>query len=325
MSCNQLEHQTGLILSHSNESWHFENAAATCLHTQQLSPQILEALRILRDANPSLKSKLNHANHVTDEYITYWNKYQNVVVIEDGNITGLNLGGLMVRLVDCVPFMRSLNANNLPLNMLNFGGTDIPMQNLLEGFREVSITILSSLNALYLGGCGIASRKGVDSLNEILELCPSITTLDLRYNDFTCHDIVKLEPSLSSSKSKIEILHLEGNAIKCDGAKAIGEIIYNTEYLKELYLGSNKIASNGAKALAEGLQRNSSIEKLYLESNSIGNVGADAFRVVILGHTENRSKVLQKLYVDNNGIGKDAATSLGRALNSDGLIDGSLF
>ena len=98
-----------------------------------------------------------------------------------------------------------------------------------------------------------------------------------------------------------------------------------TSNIKELYLGANQIGSVGAKALADGITNNGHLEKLYLESNFIGEIGANAFKNVLLDQQSRQCKVLGKLYVDNNGIGKEAATSLGRALGSEGLIDGSLF
>jgi len=332
----RVEHQTGLILElPTNTNAHANDAPVITQNTLTLPHEIVKALRALRDSNPSLQRKLNHSNHGTltnattnaatndDECIEYWNRYQNIVVMEDDSWTGLNLGGLMLRIIDFVPFMKSLDEDGIALAMINLGGTDVPMKNLLQSIMQESSSTLASLTSLYLGGCGIASRKGVDDLIQVLEACPNVNTLDLRYNDFTGDDMMKLEPVLSSSN--VQILHLEGNMMKCNGAAAVGKLLSHTKSLKELYLGGNGIAANGAKDLANGLDTNASVKKLYLEGNFIGDEGADSLRMVVLDQTERNCKVLKHLYVENNGIGQDAATLLGRAVNSAGLIDGSLF
>lgn len=294
----------------------------------------LKSLRILRDSNPHLKRKLkqseNDSDHI-DEFLSYWNRYQNVVVVKSTAsshiFTGLNLGGLMTRIVDLIPFMESLAQNGVEdINMINLGGTDIPMKNLYASIivGEGNLKpVLGSLLSLYMGGCAIAPQRGVNNLIQVLKLCSSVTTLDLRYNDFNEKDIENLESVLSASQ--VEVLHLEGNEIKCHGAAVIGTILSKTGSLKELYLGDNKIGPNGAKELARGLRSNSSLKKLYLESNYIGEEGAEAFRSVLMDQNERKCKVLEKLYFTNNGIGENESRKLGRALNSDSLIEDTVF
>eukprot|EP00567_Pseudictyota_dubia_P004861 CAMPEP_0197451288 /NCGR_PEP_ID=MMETSP1175-20131217/28337_1 /TAXON_ID=1003142 /ORGANISM="Triceratium dubium, Strain CCMP147" /LENGTH=343 /DNA_ID=CAMNT_0042983945 /DNA_START=25 /DNA_END=1056 /DNA_ORIENTATION=+ len=333
------EHESGLILHTLDESKDDSVVQSSPPDTRILSPHLVESLKALRDANPSLLRKLNHGVTVDatpDESIGYWNRIQDVVILseaenkeESRSLKGLNVGGLMVRIVDCVPFFLSLQEYDISLQMINFGGTDISTTNLLQGMKKIQMSsqTISTLEELYLGGCGIASRKGVQDLLEVLQLplCSRIKKLDLRYNDMSGLDIKTLEPVLLSEESKIEILHLEGNMLRCDGAKSIASMLAKTKSLKEIYLGANGIGVEGATFLAEGLKNNASLEKLYLEGNSIGSEGADAFRVVLLDQTERKCKFLKHLYVDNNGMGKDAAMKLGRALNSENLIPGSLF
>lgn len=330
-----VEHQTGLILSKDEKS----DPLTTPSNSKNLPPEIVKALQSLRDANPSLQRMLNHGiatDDIPDESLAYWNRIQDIAIMENAdkmeslNIKGLNLGGLMVRIIECVPFFQCLQDHDISFQMINFGGTDIPTQNLLQGLQKIqssSPSPSSFLEALYLGGCGIGSRKGVQDLLHVLQLplCSNITKLDLRYNDLSGEDMTILEPILSSRESMIEILHLEGNMLKCNGAKAIASILANTNSLKELYLGGNGIGVNGAKDLADGLKNNSSLGKLYLEGNLIGGEGADAFRMVLLDQTERKCKVLKHLYVENNGMGKDSAVKLGQALNSENIINGSLF
>lgn len=328
---NLLQFQTGL-LSHSVPLDQTKKTLKIPEDAEKLPFGVVKALQGLRDANPSLKRKLNHgiiADQISDMSLIYWNRIQEIVIMkvesESINMDTLNLGGLMVRIIDCVPFFQCLQEHGISLQTINFGGTDIPAKNLFRGLQHIQSSS-QPFQAIYLGGCGIASRKGVQDLLHVLQLpvCRNISTLDLRYNDLDGDDMKILEPVLSSGE-KLTILHLEGNELKCEGAKAVSSILVNTKSLKELYLGANGISAKGAKFLAEGLRNNSSVEKLYVEGNSIGEEGAGAFHEALLNQTERKCKVLQHLYVENNGIGKETAMKLGRALNPDNIIDGSLF
>lgn len=365
MMDHQLEHQTGLILPKSPIRHEASPPSSTTttsssnngiirnttvmVNIQPIAHPILEALRSLRDNNPSLARKLlnngqtgngddgNDDVHATDDSMDYWNKYQQmVVVLDQEEFTEIHLGGLMVRITNVRPFLEALYENRISLCTVDFGGTDVAMDNFLLGMNHVE----TCWKKLYLGGCAIGSRGGVHDLAKVIGLCPDLTVLDLRYNDLSGKDMELLE-SVLSNHCKLSILYLEGNRLSCEGAKVIGRIIANHvndhsnshshshshTCLKELYLGSNNIGVDGAMALAKGLEQNSSLEKLYLDGNAIGNEGALAFTNALLSQTRTQTKVLKHLYVDNNGIGKDAAMKLGRALNSDGLItgDGSFF
>lgn len=332
MSHQQMEHETGLIHLEAFTATNDNNNVVIAANTPSLQPALLKALRSLRDSNPSLQRKLNHGIDLSssppDESLGYWNRYQEMVMLspDDNDLIGVNLGGLMVRLVNCVPFFQSIKDEKLSsLTLINFGGTDIGMNNLLEGVKLLSKDTKASITELYLGGCGIGCRRGTTHLKEVLELIPTLTTLDLRYNDLEGENLVSLETTLSSAPN-LKTLHLEGNYGKCEGAAAIGRVLAATgSNLKELYLGANQTGSEGAKSLAEGLRNNTSLEKLYLEGNSIGDEGAIAFRDVLLDQRSRQCKVLEHLYVENNGLGKEAATTLGRAVNSETMIDGSLF
>ena len=340
-----MEHLTGLIIPTSTKE---PDLVTIPLNSEILSPQIVEALQILRDTNPHLGRKLNHGITVdparnTDKCLAYWNRIQEIVVLHDNNdnleeskesksqgqgcLKGINLGGLMVRITDMTSFFQYLHDHDMPLQMLNLGGTDIPMNNLLLSLKHINDSKSHSLDSLFLGGCGISSRKGVDDLIQLLELsvCSNVHKLDLRYNDLNGNDIEKMIPILSSNDCKLQVLHLEGNSLKSDGAKAIGAILSKTKSLKELYLGANGITAEGAIYLAEGLSKNTSLETLYLDGNMVGDQGADAFREVLLDQTDKKCKNLKHLYVENNGIGKSSSIKLGRALNSDNVIGESMF
>ena len=334
MAHQQMEHETGLLLFFDDNT-HYSPTPKFVIapDSPRLPPSVLAALRSLRDHNPSLLRKLNHGvdtSSAMDESLGYWNRYQQIVIMSHDNseLIGVNLGGLMVRLVNCIPFFQTVNEEKiLTLKTINFGGTDVGMDNLCEGLKLLSEEVLGSISELYLGGCGIGCRKGITYLKEVIGLLSeNMTTLDLRYNDLEGQDWVLLEAAIIASASNLNVLHLEGNYCKSEGAAAIGTILSSpTSNLKELYLGANQIDSMGAKSLADGLRNNTSLEKLYLEGNSIGDEGANALRDVLLDQRSRQCKVLEHLYVDNNGLGKESATSLGRAVNSETMIDGSLF
>jgi Ran GTPase-activating protein (RanGAP) involved in mRNA processing and transport len=336
----QIEHQTGLIIFPDDTTTavpttNNNNVVIAATATPNLPPAVIKALRSLRDNNPSLQRKLNHgidnnsSSSAMDESLSYWNRYQEMVILSTDNneLIGVNLGGLMVRLVNCVPFFQVIEDEKMTsLTTINFGGTDVGMDNLVEGVKLLSEDTKATIHGLYLGGCGIGCRKGTDHLKQVLKLLSkNIQTLDLRYNDLEGKDWEDLEKALASA-SNLKILHLEGNVGKCQGAAAIGKVLAATNInLKELYLGANQIGTTGAKSLAEGLRNNTCLQKLYLEGNSIGDEGAIALRDVLLDQRSRQCKVLEHLYVDNNGLGKEAATTLGRAVNSETMIDGSLF
>ena len=324
MAEHQLEHQTGMLSPKSTKKSEEEVS-----NDSVLSPSVLKVLRKLRDHNPSLQRKLSHGIATNDDHpdqvLSYWNIYQQMVMMEEDKLIGINLGGLMVRIVDVIPFLRALEDENIALRTINFGGTDVGMDNLYQGMKDLPPSVLASWKKLYLGSCGVGCRKGTDDLSNVLKFCSNVETLDLRYNDLHGQDMERLSLVLSLDECKVSILHLEGNILKCAGATAVGGMLSKTTNLKELYLGSNGIGVEGAKNLASGLNDNASVEKLYLEENFIGDEGANAFREVLLGQRERQCKVLEKLYFDNNGMNEDAATKLGRALNSEGLIDGTLF
>jgi len=354
-----LEHQMGLLSNPGDckdnsivkEALETNQEGTTTTETTKelpLSPIVTKALRALRDSNPQLHRKLDFdidsADKKRDECLSYWNRQQRVVEVlnekhhSDGDgiadiYLNINLGGLMVRIIDMIPFMTSLAQDGLACKSINLGGTDVPIFNLHQSFllsdtaSDSSFRHFNHLTSLYIGGCGISNQtKGIENLVDILNLCGSIEMLDLRYNDFSSAICMNLLSKALSNHHSIKVLHLEGNGFKCHGASAIGDLISKSKSLEELYLGSNEIGIDGAKDLARGLEKGGhELKKLYIEANRIGVDGAEALRFVLVKQREQKCKVLEKLYFENNNLSEDAATELGRALNSDGLIDGSLF
>lgn len=323
----QLEHQTGLILSPlENElkdkiiqdtQQPTDHQIVALAKTAIKSSSTIEALRALRDSNPSLLNKLNlkaKEYHINDDdtCVEYWNSIQDVIILneDDHSLKCLNLGGLMVRIKTMVPFVDTLKkyktANKL--EVMNLGGTDVPLTNLLQAVSiadsenrneeknsEESSFIFCSLKSLYISGCGIScQRDGIDNLCSIIKFIPNLTTLDLRYNDLQkplsrTNNEEDMNKSLKYflqdiiPQSKIEALHLEGNNLNDGVMRSLSDGLAKTASLKELYLGSNKIEAKGAEFIAKGLKSNQTVEKLYLEGNFIGDRGLEHFCLLLEG------------------------------------------
>lgn len=360
-----LEHQTGLILSpldvplpnvstgiafngtaNADASSFLPSNDDKSTKTSIKCQTTIIALRALRDSNPSLMSKLTHnaknQNINDDTCIEYWNSIQEILMLHDGDechMKGLNLGGLMVRIKSMIPFMNALKSETgsiwRKLEILNLGGTDVLLEDLLQSLQSTeNNTDKMSIQKLYLSGCSISyQRNGIQNLTSILQCCPNITTLDLRYNDLVKPNQSEADKeSLSSlfrdqlSHSNIEILHLEGNNINDDIVDAISDSLSNEScVLKELYLGSNKIEADGARKLALGLECNRVLTKLYIEGNYIGDKGVEEFCMILEKSTKSGDEsciALEKLWVENNGVGKEMMERLGQALQSESTIGG---
>mmetsp|Transcript_22947 Transcript_22947/g.28153 ORF Transcript_22947/g.28153 Transcript_22947/m.28153 type:complete len:350 (+) Transcript_22947:58-1107(+) len=343
------EYLTGLILTNRN---HENDLVASS--TTPLKRNVVSALRILRDTNPSLKAKISRDNAIDDIFLEHWNSVQEIITLNDEfEIKKLNLGGMMVRIKTIVPFMEALaqSEHGNQIRVLSLGGTDIPMSNLLKAMNVTHVANagnghesfpLTYIESLYLSGCGISSqRNGIRDLATILQHCTHLKTLDLRYNDLVSstnhNDVIELIAECLP-KTNIEVLHMEGNNINDDIAKGFKVALSSASIRwKELYLGSNNIKSRGAICIADGLKHNETLIKLYIECNFIGNEGTHAF-IQVLGNqkmedNENNSKddkkipvniALQKLWVENNGVGKEMMRELGKALNSGSIIGDSL-
>ena len=86
---------------------------------------------------------------LNDEMLSYWNRHQDIVILSPSStadshsssaFSGINLGGLMVRLVNVIPFFQTIEDEKLAslVTTLNFGGTDVLMDNLLDGIKLLS-------------------------------------------------------------------------------------------------------------------------------------------------------------------------------------------
>ncbi len=366
----ELEHQTGLILTPTCripqsslllEDEKCENTRTTTTRTPIKNNASIEALRALRDSNPSLSAKLkfkaaelqmdDNDDDDHDTCMEYWNSIQEVVTFHEDNhsLKSLNVGGLMVRMKTMCPFIGVLKKSHMIqyLKVLNLGGTDIFLSNLLQALEipeipengeekhenddETMMMTKMHLEKLYISGCGIScQRNGIDTLQTILRNIPNLTTLDLRYNDLEKSsprrqnnhhgDEADINKSLKDlfcnylPQSNIQVLHLEGNNLgrgndDDDVIAALGNALSQPDIqIRELYLGSNKIQANGAKYIANGLKLNHTVEKIYLEGNFIGDEGVEHFCTLLEGKKQTKKKVIQEEEEEEEEGGNDHCT-----------------
>lgn len=204
----------------------------------------------------------------------------------EGHVTFLNLGQLRLR-------KKRLQLDFPNLTQLSLAGTDLGLDLLTEIVQSHP-----NLQALFIGGNGYGN-----AVCQVVPTTPSLTKLDLRYNDID--DITAL------SSESVRFLYLEGNQIVnlegfCD----------RFPNLEELYLGANQIGLEGVQELAT----HSNLTKIYLEGNRIGPQGAQAFIAALQAGVLSN---LKHLYVDNNDIGKEVSQQLAKALNSATAIPDS--
>ena len=289
---------------------------ATIVH-----PISLEALRILCDADTTIFNKLlrdasssTQDSKEANEEISSWSPNA-VTFNNEGHVIQLDLSGRRIKNFPHEAF------THLPfLKVLNLGGTDVPLPQLIKVLEECCATV----QQLYLGGNGLGDA-GIQAISEhVLSRSDcAIMKLDLRYNDFGSLGAIAISGAWNKSPNnscKLKYLYMEGNRIGDEGAIALASALRDqATSIQELYLGDNRIGQDGATHLAQSLLSNTSLRKLFLEGNQIGPVGAAAFTSVL--HQMDGTSALKNLYVDNNGIGKEESMLLARALNNASVID----
>ena len=318
--------------------------------TEVMDPQVLEALRRLRDSVPGMARNLEPtpskiaAEHqsglLMDDFLfpDFTTPVQEEktrekvdVEVEDqvlddadpaywksiaafderGCIQTLSLGGQRLRKVDPSVMLHPAFLQSVTLDL---GNTDLPITTLCRLINQQG-----RLRQLHLGGNALQCQ-GVQQLLEGADkkiLC-QLETLDLRYNDIGVGGASAIGKLLKDPATLWEKLYLEGNCLGDDGVTALSK----TGSLLELYLGQNNIGPSGATALAQGLA-SGRLRKLMLEGNNIGPVGAVSFRTAL--ELQGESLQLEKLYCDNNNIGKEESIKLGKALRSDTVIGDAAF
>jgi Ran GTPase-activating protein (RanGAP) involved in mRNA processing and transport len=291
---------------------------------QLFHPNSLEALRILCKADLNIKKKFLGDNDYYEENsnatthncnvseVSFWcpNSLQ---VNEEGHIVTLDCSGRRIKKLPREAFELLKD-----LQILNLGGTDVPISQLTSALEECCLS--TQTEKLYLGG-NVLRDSGVQAICSCIQSqsrCP-MKLLDLRYNDIGSSGAASIADYLIKNANNLTHLYLEGNQIGDDGASALAVAIQDPKLpLQELFLGGNQIGPLGASNLAHALVTNTSLQKLYLEGNCIGPEGAAAFTSVL--KRMGTDSHLKHLYVDNNGIGKEETMKLARALNCETVI-----
>jgi Ran GTPase-activating protein (RanGAP) involved in mRNA processing and transport len=293
-------------------------------NTKQIHPTSLEALRILCKADCNVRKKLLGDNDGREEEsklltssscnvteVSFWSP-NTVQINEEGHLTQLDLSGKRIKKLPKEAFTLLKE-----LRILNLGGTDVPISQLISVLEELCFN--TEIEQLYLGGNGLrdSGAQAISSCIQSLSRCP-IVRLDFRYNDIGSSGAAAIAEALLVVHN-LKYLYMEGNQLGDDGASALAVAIQDPKLpLQELFLGGNQIGPTGAASIAQALVTNTSLQKLYLEGNCIGPDGAASFTSVL--EQMGNDATLKHLYVDNNGIGKEASMKLARALNCDTVI-----
>ncbi|XP_046278924.1 leucine-rich repeat-containing protein 34 [Marmota monax] len=117
-------------------------------------------------------------------------------------------------------------------------------------------------------------------LSQILETCPYINGLDVRYNVLSDAGAYYAANLLETQRYLI-YLNLMFNDIGPEGGELIAKALHKNTTLKYLQMTGNKIENKGGMFFASMLQINSSLEKLDLGDCDLGMQNVIAFATVL--------------------------------------------
>ena len=212
------------------------------------------------------------------------------------------------------------------------------------GRKTVVIESSTDYRFTHEGGAWLESG-GLVAVLEALAKHPALAELYLGLNAFDGEGkaLAALIALIQAEGSRIHTLHLIGNEIGPDGARAIAEALRGNRSLKALAiksaalgpkgakhfadllaaaegsdeacvletldLGANLIEDEGARALGEALATNGHLQTLGLYGSNIRTEGATA-----LGQALRTNTALKTLYLVNNALGPKGAQALAKAL-----------
>jgi hypothetical protein len=149
-----------------------------------------------------------------------------------------------------------------------------------EGVEGVILALYNNdhVETLFLGGNKLTALSAV-AIRDMLKNNDRLRRFDLGYNDLQNEGAVALAEGLKHH-CQLEWLVLEGNQI-CDiGARAIASSIEDNRCfpngLTRLHIGGNIILTEGAKAFANALRVDPPLQFLDLGFNNIGDEGSKA-------------------------------------------------
>mmetsp|Transcript_32348 Transcript_32348/g.47473 ORF Transcript_32348/g.47473 Transcript_32348/m.47473 type:complete len:414 (-) Transcript_32348:102-1343(-) len=151
--------------------------------------------------------------------------------------------------------------------------------------------------------------RGAIALATVLKHSPKLIELRLGMNEIGPIGARYLADALKDDVCRMKYLHLVGNDVGVEGAKAFAEALEENSHLEKLGLEQNAIENDGACALGVALIRNNSLAKLELGGNDIGPIGADA-----LAKGLRHNHRLGVLGLAGNDIQDEGATFIAEAL-----------
>lgn len=143
------------------------------------------------------------------------------------------------------------------------------------------------------------------STNEGKAKLHQVKTLDFRGNSIALKGVEALM-DLCSHLPSLTLLNLEWNQLNQSGAMTLlGKWIANNESLEHLDLRNNKLSSDDAVNLSRALTRNRSLRHVDLRWNEIGSIGLQAMASALLQNT-----TLTSLMVSGNGVDTVSSSNL---------------
>jgi len=199
----------------------------------------------------------------------------------------------------CQAFARILSTCSETLEDIRFSGT--------RAGREGSLWISKALEQLggkiiHLKYLDLADNtfgtEGGSILAKALRRCVSLQRLNLRDCVLEDEATSVICRALWAADAPMEILDLSGNEITKHGAKAIAELLQDTQStLKIFHCEENEMTSKGVVSIASAL--GGVLEELRLGFNECGSMGANAL-VTANGEDGDGMPSLQKIFLDGN-------------------------
>ena len=178
------------------------------------------------------------------------------------NFTVTNIGE-----PECEALAQWLSSPTCSLRVLKIGGNFLSCQ-------ATQVIITSLCQNCTLNELGIRLNDlNIDNSHISLELLPSLIQLPLmRLSLGSCElgpeEMCVIARALCGN-SKLEILELQNNPIRDEGAIALANTLMQNKTLKHINLNECEITEQGAQALQNSLEHNDTLLHLHLSSTSM--------------------------------------------------------
>ncbi|XP_024857965.1 leucine-rich repeat-containing protein 34 isoform X2 [Kryptolebias marmoratus] len=129
------------------------------------------------------------------------------------------------------------------------------------------------------------SDEDMFSLSKCLQNNPSVTGLDLRYNNVSNEGAGHLADLIEAGNCALRSLNLMFNDVQKTGAEDLAGSLKCNSSLLSLRLSGNKIGNRAAEHLARMLQINETLQELQLSDCDLATSGVLAFITVLRNNT----------------------------------------